>query len=177
MPDFPPQDARRWLNYSSLSRGSLAADMSSSLGLVYNASQTWPVANKALFVPVIVDEPCTAFKMAAWTVVNSSANIDIGIYTPTGVRLVSLGSTAATNGVISYDIADTYLTPAVYFLALAYSNNTVNPNGYLPSGTGIMRIWGVQEMAAAFPLPAQATFANPAAAFVPFINMLTAVTF
>ena len=128
---------------------------------------TWPSANRAIYVPVIVESYVTAYQMA-FEVTTQSGNYDVGIYDEAGVQLVAKGSTTVPAvGLAAVDITDTPLTPGTYFLAMAV--NTAVAAFWrqaigLPSTQSIV---GVQDQDAAFALPATATFSSPASQYVP----------
>jgi len=140
-----------------------------------NAAGTWPAANRALYMPVEVNAPCTAYQMA-FVVSVQSGNCDVGIYDELGNRLVSAGSTAVgVAGVQVVDIADTVLAPGVYFLAMNVDNTTASVNRASGGGTADeYRCAGVQQQAVgAVALPNPATFANPASIYAPLLMVST----
>ncbi len=137
------------------------------------SSATWPAANRAIYAPVCVQQTVTVKKMAL-LVATQSGNLDVGIYSETGTRLVSSGSTAvAAAGLQSVDITDTTLSPGVYFLAMCVDNTTAAfTRGIVP--VVAQQIAGVQQQAVgAVTLPATATFANAASAYTPLLFALT----
>ncbi len=135
------------------------------------ANAIWPVANKALFVPVWVEQPCTAYQMGCVVAVQSG-NMDVGIYSVGGARLVSIGTTAVgAVGFQAFNITDTVLMPGIYFLAMAVNNITASFRRIATTHLMISQALGVQEMTTAFVLPATATFANPAANYVPLLTV------
>jgi hypothetical protein len=96
------------------------------MGALNAGAAAWPVANRAIYVPVILQiAPVTVFKMA-FLVGVQAGNYDIGIYSQDGVRLVSTGSTLVpAAGIAIVDIADTTLsTPGIYYLAMVCSTVT-----------------------------------------------------
>lgn len=131
----------------------------------------WPAANRAIFLPFMVEAAVTAYMMAIEVTVQSG-NCDIGIYDVLGVdRLVSTGSTAVgAAGIQTFNITDTLLLPGVYWAALCIDNITAA----VTRSSSISAIWlqsvGVQQQAVgAVTLPDPATLANPAAAYLPNI--------
>lgn len=138
------------------------------------AGGTWPAANRAIFVPIVVDEIVTVSKIAVLPTVQSG-NLDVGIYREDGTRLVSAGSTAVgTAGAVQViDITDTVLDPGVYFLALCVDNTTAAFQRQATGAGNYLQICGVQQQAVgAVTLPNPATFANPASAYCPVISAL-----
>ena len=130
----------------------------------------WPSANLAIYVPVAVYQPFIALKMLIQNGTTINGNVDAGIYDDQGDRLVSIGSTAhaGSSSIQSFDITDTTLEPGIYYLACAFDGNTATINhdiaGILVGGSA-----GVLQQASALPLPATATFAAIASAYVPNI--------
>jgi len=105
----------------------------------------------------------------AFIVSTQSGNCDVGIYDELGNRLVSSGSTAVgVAGIQVIDIADTALTPGVYFLAMNVDNTTALFNSSsTPTGLQLQTCGMQQQALGSVTLPSSATFANPAAAFLP----------
>ena len=136
----------------------------------FTAGAVWPAANRAIYVPFIVDSIVTAYQMAIEVTVQSG-NLDVGIYDELGNRLVSKGSTAVgAAGIQLIDITDTVLTPNTYYAALNVDNTTAAVTRI----SAIAALWlqsiGVQQQAVgAVTLPNPATFANPASAYLPCI--------
>lgn len=134
-------------------------------------SAAWPTASLAIFYPFILEEPERAFQMSTENGATVSGNVDVGIYNEAGTRLVSIGGVAqaGVSTIQLHDIADTALAPGLYYQAVVLDNTTgtFSRNGSVGASTG--RIAGLQQMAAAYPLPATATFATFATAGV--INM------
>ena len=130
---------------------------------------TWPAANRAIYVPVVVQVPITVRKMA-FEVAVQSGNCDVGIYDSSLKRLVSKGSTAvAAAGTQIIDIVDTALTPGVYFLAMCVDNTTASV-GRVPLGLINSRASGVSQQAVgAVTLPDPAVLAAPGTAYLPVL--------
>jgi hypothetical protein len=148
--------------------------MSPLRSALMNGASTWPAANRAIYMPVYVQSPVTVTNMALIVSVQSG-NLDVGIYSETGTRLVSSGSTAVgAAGLQVVDITNTTLATGVYYFAVCVDNTTASFNR---SAAALLPIWacGVQQEAVgAVTLPATATFANPASAYFPFIVATTA---
>jgi len=133
--------------------------MDFSLQSAPGSSSTWPVTNKAIFWPFILQEPTTFVAISWMNGATVSGNVDVGIYDMWGNRKVSFGSTAqvGANVLQTADIADTTLAPGYYFCALVADNTTGvywynnTPNFNCLAG------FGMAEMAAAFPLPENVT--------------------
>ena len=135
---------------------------------VFAVGGVWPVANRALYIPFIVETTVTAFQMA-FEVTTQSGNCDVGLYSEQGARLVSAGSTAVgAAGKQVINITDTVLTPALYFMAMNVDNTTaaftrVNALTILQQTVSGMQ----QQAVGAVTLPDPATFANPLTAYIP----------
>jgi hypothetical protein len=141
--------------YSLGSIGAVTGNLSSA-----PASGTWDSANRAVFVPFRVSRPIYVVNMFVFNGLVVSGNLDIGIYTSDGTRLVSIGSTAqaGTSAIQTLDITDTLLGPGLFYMALVFNNTTarVFQQTVVPSGI----VCGMAIMNAAFPLPATATFSQ-----------------
>ncbi len=86
------------------------------------AAALWPSANRAIYVPVYIEQTVIAYQMAVIVGVQAG-NCDIGIYDVSGNRQVSVGSTAVGGaGIQKFNITDTTLGPGVYFLAFNCSD-------------------------------------------------------
>ena len=173
MPDFPksgPLIDRMVHSTGGLS--TLVGQMMFSIGTGLFGSNTWPAANRALYLPFAMERQATAYKMA-FHVATQSGNYDIGIYDEFGNRLVSTGSTAVpAAGIAVADIADTVLIPGIYFNALCIDNTTCAVRSSTSPVAELLRLAGVQQQAVgAVTLPNPATFANPASAYVPQLSV------
>jgi len=142
------------------------------------ASTAWASANLALFVPVKIPSPVTICKLVV-VYASGAGNIDVGVYNRDGVRLVSSGATAKSGTASEehvVDVTDTFVSAGLYYLALA-SDGTSNFIGVPPTGTAPVpaqkvRLYGLMEMASAYPLPASATYAASTGVFVPMVQAL-----
>lgn len=150
-------------------------DFDSNVGF---AGAAWPVANKALFIPFYIHRPVTVRQVAWQNGTTVSGNVDVGVYDTSGSLLASLGSTAQTGTSSPQigNIADTALTPGGYFMAMAVDNTTGLFFRCSSIPAQLMQAAGIQEATTSFPLPSTATFANPAAAYVPQVVLLLAAT-
>ena len=133
-------------------------------------------ANRAQFIPFTLSEMVVIKRMSIVNGASVSGNVDVGIYDQAGNRLVSIGGVAQgpINSAQIFDIADTQLAAGRYYLAVVLSG-TAGLCG-LSGFTGGCVYAGVKEMAAAYPLPDTATFAdNLIRSFIPHLAaMLTA---
>ena len=99
-------------------------------------------------------------------------NVDVGIYTGDGTRLISMGSTAqsGTNAIQTYNITDTALGAGLYRLGIAMDGTTgtlfrQNSNALFENPAGI------QQQASAFALPATLTGAAAASSYQPVFGL------
>lgn len=136
------------------------------------ASAAYPTANKAIYVPFRLSAPIVAVKLFSHNGATVSGNIDVGIYDEQGTRLVSSGSIAqaGTSVLQEFDIADTSLSPGLFYLAVALDNTTATLFRSTPSAI-FLRCNGVAEQTSAFALPATATFAAMSSAYLPFVGL------
>lgn len=144
------------------------------------ASNAWDTANNAYYVPFHVDHTIRVKSMALFNGTTVSGNFDLGIYDDDGAggrpgtRLVSTGSTAQS-GITRWqaaDVADVDLAPGWYYLAAAMDNVVafVHSNNLQTSAsTPVLRMFGVSQESAAFPLPAVATPVALTRLFVPWV--------
>jgi hypothetical protein len=143
-----------------------------AMGLVPPASQNFVTANLAVFVPFWVPDPVVIYQMGIGNGAAAAGNVDMGIYNEAGVKLVSAGSTAqsGTSVIQVVNVADTTLARGRYYLAAASDTSGATQKwlAVLPAA-GICQSLGVLQMAAAFALPANATFAKCVSAFIPLV--------
>ena len=138
-----------------------------------HASATWPANNQAIYIPFELDMPMIVTQMFTVNGATASGNVDVGIYSADGTRLVSKGSTAqsGTNTIQAYDITDTYLDCGAFYMALALSS-TVGTLFRLSHGAANdWLIWGGLQQASAFALPATATFAVNTTQYLPLFGI------
>ncbi len=125
--------------HSPWGAGSLLAPLALQAG---TTSISWPSADLSVYAPFQVGRPVVITKMAVVNGATASGNIDLGIYTADGTRLVSSGAIAqaGTSTLQVVDITDTLLGPGVYYLALGLSST---------SGTVLARTGGTAATFAA----------------------------
>lgn len=147
-------------NFPTIHNYSPAIQTTSSLSANGAASATFASADMAFFYPVKVYDPFTATRLFVLNGSAVSGNIDVGIYSSQGNRIVSSGSTAqsGTTAIQEFDVTDTIIYPGVYYLAVAMDNTT---GSLFANGIGAARIRAAHafQQSTAFPLPATATFA------------------
>lgn len=144
----------------------------------------WTTANQAVYQAIIVQSTVTVTHLGVIVGATSSGNIDVGIYTEGGVKLVSSGSTAVgtISTLQSFDVTDTTLEPGLYWLACAVDNGTATLRGSVVpitnASAATARTRGYMVQTSAFALPATAAFAAPSAAvYVPIVNAYCRTTF
>lgn len=152
------------------SQASLGIPIAALSGGITPASAAWPAANDAIFIPISLprDAPISALFLVNGT---PSGNVDIGLYTFDGTKIVSSGSIAhtGTSSPQRIDISDTYLSSGRYFIAAALNNGTGTVSRLNMNSVRAQTL-GVFKMASAFPLPATAIFASPTASFLPVLG-------
>ncbi len=136
----------------------------------------WPAANRALYVPFVVESPMVAVQMAWENGATVAGNVDVGIYDLAGRLLVSKGSTLMTGASVVQAVAitATLLNPGEYYMAMCSSSATAtfaritgsSPQGGRAAGQ-------LQQALAGVTLPGLATFATLAAAYVPMLAITT----
>lgn len=136
--------------------------------------QTWRASNRALFVPVALPKGV----VRALAVFNGnvvSGNIDLGLYTQAGTRIVSKGSTAQAGGsaIQTLDVTDTQVEAGTYLMACALDNTTGRVQVLQPPfGAEITRSFGCKEAASAFALPASATLSSVSVSDIPSMSVV-----
>lgn len=149
-------------------------------GLALNSAQAYPSANLATYVPFSISR--TIIVTELWTANGTAVagNIDIGIYSVDGTKLVSTGSTTMTGTSVLQGISISALTlgPGQYYLALACSSTSAHFLSLESSSAAYkIRALGVYQQATALPLPASATFAtNTTAINLPIFGLFTSAT-
>jgi hypothetical protein len=136
------------------------------------ANIAWPAANRAVYVPFVVNAPIVVVKLMIQNGNVASGNFDIGIYDDQGDRLVSSGSTAQSGTAVAQavDTTDITLLPGAYYFGVVMDNTTGVIAGLGPA-VGICSAAGVLSQSTAFPLPATATFAAAQNAYVPLVAL------
>jgi len=151
------------------------SDLGVAIGAVTGGSSpgsaAFPAANDAIFVPFVIQSATPIKRLFSANGTVASGNIDVGIYSEDGARIVSAGSTAqaGTTDLQFFDIADLILGPGRYYMAVALDNGT----GTLQRANIIvarLQCLGLAKQASAFPLPATATFATVTAAYLPVVG-------
>jgi len=137
------------------------------------ASNAWPVAAKAIYVPILVPRRITAVKMFTLNGATASGNQDVGIYDSQGNRLVSIGATAQAgiSAMQVHDTTDLIMEAGRYYMGLANSGTT---GTYLSCTSQLAQVlggYGVLNQASAGTLPSTATFATCSSAYLPMFGL------
>jgi hypothetical protein len=132
-------------------------------------SGVFPVANQAYYYPIWLAHAIVVTTLWWQNGTTVAGNVDCGLYTDNGVRLVSTGSTAQAGSLAlqAVDIADTPVPGGLVYLAFVASSTSANFRT-VGAGTGGVTpgcMASTYLQAAAFPLPNPATFATSRSAF------------
>jgi hypothetical protein len=136
----------------------------------WNGGAVWPVANTAIFVPVLVPFRARIFQLGIYNGAAVSGNVDVGLYDEQGKRLISSGSQvqAGVSALQMFDVADTDVGPGLIYIASVLSNIVGAVFRSAPPAQ-LLRALGVrQQTLGALPLPANATFETLTQQFVPY---------
>lgn len=144
------------------------------LGTTMPVSSAWIAANRALFTPFNLYSEVTLYSLFCVNGVAISGNVDIGIYDAVGTKIVSTGSTgqAGIHRVQNINITPTVLGAGLFYLAMVMDNGTGQVLRRSIGGS-VGRCEGLYQMAAAFPLPANATFAVVTSGILPVMGAKT----
>jgi hypothetical protein len=172
MSDFPDLRSPPPVALTSFHPESAGPRMSAAILVLSSAAAAaWPTANMAIYVPFKLAMPMMASQLFCTCGASPSGNIDIGIYSVTGVRLTSLGGVAQVATIQVGDITDLLLNPGHYFLALVLDNATGQIVRLAPT-PGFCSFLGMYVQTSAYPLPATATFASASAlVFIPVVGL------
>jgi hypothetical protein len=112
----------------------------------------------ALFIPLFLPYSYNVARVFWVNGATVAGNSDIGIYTPSGARIWSAGSTANSGTSIpQYVTSGIQLSPGVYYLGYVTDSATQHVFGG-SAGSSYARLLGLMQMAAAMPLPDPVTF-------------------
>jgi hypothetical protein len=137
------------------------------------ASGTW-TANLAVFIPFGIVKPFLVREV--WWANGSTAgnNIDVGIYSTTGTRLASLGSTAQGSASAintSTTWTDYTLAPGDYYMAFACDGTTNDVSFWVPGNAASAAGLGIGQQASAMALPSSATIVPLTNLMVPYFGL------
>lgn len=137
------------------------------------ATITWGAANLAIYLPLTIYGPTPVKKMFWGNGSTATSNMDVGIYTKDGTRIVSTGSTAqsvASSIQMVTMSPDIVLPPGAYYLAIACSGTISRGAGATVSSQSRGKSIGLLQQTTALPLPAAATFATFAQGAIPLVG-------
>lgn len=142
-------------------------------GTIGTNSGAYPTANMAFFSPFRITQPLTFSTMYVFNGGTVSGNIDVGVYSNDGTRIVSKGGTAQTGGstIQTFTVTTTELDSGLFYFALSMDNTTGIVYHYAPAQAAFLNFVGVAQMASAYPLPATATFASNTNAYAPAMGL------
>lgn len=133
----------------------------------------WPAANLIIYVQTRIPEACTALRVYWSNEATINGNCNFGLYSATGTKLWETGSTPHSGAYQTQfvDIADQAIDAGLYYMALQQSGTSakffrINPTSLYLQSMGVL-----QEAAASFALPATATFAKLAYAYLPICGI------
>jgi hypothetical protein len=174
MPDFPIAGWPVNSVVTTLSPWCVGVELA-AVAAAAPASTAWPSANRAILTPMRLPEIVTVTKLYWYNGATVSGNVDCGIYTADGRLVVSTGSTAqaGTSAGQEVNITDTQIGPGIYYLALALSSATGTIFRTAPT-LAFLKAMGLLQIASAVPLPASATLAAMATAYVPVVGAVIA---
>jgi len=139
----------------------------------------WPANNRALYFPIHLPAPFLVARGYLINDGNATGNVDIGVYTIGGTRLVSSGSTArgSTNATQYIDLTDTWLSPGDYYWALVGSSTSGVYTGVAAASATVCRADGIlQEDLGATTLPSSMSPAAMATANIPLFGFTQSAT-
>lgn len=138
-------------------------------------SGTWPSANLAIYIPVIVYQRVVITKLSVSNGSTASGNFDVGVYTAAGTLAVSKGSTAQTGTSTEQfvDVTDTQIGPGLYYLAAAMDGTTGTTTRIAPAAPICAAMGILTEALGSVTLPTTATWAvNQTLTYVPMLGMV-----
>lgn len=138
------------------------------------ASTAWGTANLGIFVPFWCP---TVFKFTVFTWRNGatiSGNLDVGVYSWDGTKIITLGSTAqaaGANAIQTGTVASTTLSINKYWLGMSLSSTTGTIYCDPAVNVGLACALGVFNQASVLPLPSTLTLVNPTSVNIPDITI------
>jgi hypothetical protein len=137
------------------------------------AGTAWPSANVAIYTPfsLPVDARVNGVSFNCTAGNSAGRNFDLGIFdAATNTKLSSTGATAMALGTNTWAADQQIIGGASYYVGLSV-NSTALFVWSTPTAVIVQRVLGFAQEASAEPLPATATPAQVAFAYVPFIAM------
>lgn len=160
---------------NSMSRWSAMQSMVAA-GVTFGnpSSAAWPTANRAIYMPFAIPFELNVKRVFWCNGASTTGNADMGVYSHTGARLFSIGTTARTGtSVLQYVTLGTpfLLSPGDYYMAFALDSGTGSMVRFSSSVLSDWKMTGLLQQASAFPLPASATFATMVTAMCPLMGL------
>lgn len=131
-----------------------------SISTTAAAAIAWGTQYRAIYVPVRVRESLLIRKLWVYHSSTGTGNFDVGVYSRTGSRLVSTGSTAKTaaNAIKVVDVTDTPISQGLYYLALNADSTTDTYMGDTDAAPLCTAMGILTETLASVTLPATASW-------------------
>lgn len=156
--DFPILTAHRGI-ISSYGRETIGPGMR-NFATGQPASTAWVTANEAVFVPMSIRAPFYCTQVWWLNGGTLSGNVDVGLYTIGGTRLLSGGSVAAAGANATQAVnlgTAVLLNPGPYYLAMAMSSGTGTYVGMTSAIAKVNECFGRFTQGSALPLPTTVT--------------------
>ena len=134
-----------------------------SVSLSAPSSAAWPTANKAFYAPFYLWRDVTVSKMFLLNGSTANGNLEMGIYSTSGVRLATTGSVAQSGTNVCQRanlLSSVNLGVGQYYMALVLTSGTGTVMRKSVASPPLMNMFGYFQQTSAFPLPANATFGS-----------------
>jgi hypothetical protein len=174
---FPANFVPPLVTITPYSMESLGCELYNHNGISLNSLNhiLWPTANLAIFVPFSISVTSKIVKAFILNGDTVSGNVDIGIYSADGTKIVSMGSTAmsGSNALQEFDIADTVLAPGTYYMAMSCSTTGASFQAVTFGSATRLRLMGMVQAASQLPLANAPTFAAISNDYLPMFGLTT----
>lgn len=145
-----------------------------NVGADMSATGAWVTANRAYYIPILIERPVVIVSLGWENGATVSGVGEAGLYTWEGKRLITTGRQTQTpvSDIQQTNTPDTAVPPGCYFLAMVLDNSTghIMKDSLLTTAQSARaEHQQIQDLGTGGVLPATATFANPTAAFSPYI--------
>jgi len=163
-------------SWSSEALGCLMSTLASSQ-ITSEVSTSYPAANRILYIPFSLGRTVVVAQMFVYNgAFTGGPNINLGIYSQSGTRLVETGTTAqtGTSSLQVIDITDTTIGPGSFYLAVIATATTANMFMINFTNAEFARAAGLfQEAGTGSTLPTTATFSSTTSSVVPMFGFTT----
>jgi hypothetical protein len=174
MTDFPAGYPPLPLLIHTYTRYGVGLETRYNVGSLTIGVITWPTANLAIYQPFWLPFPYPVRRLF-WGNGVTANNMDIGIYTKSGKKLYSSGSTAGSGNSVNQYVTpspELMLSPGRYYWGLSHSSTGANHlYGTNSPSVAVLRMMGVLQEASALPLPDSMTPVAPTSSILPMIGM------